>query len=274
MDYTAEITLAADWIREADGLFIAAGAGMGVDSGLPDFRGSEGFWKAYPALKRAGISFSEIANPRAFSSNPKRGWGFYGHRLNLYRSTVPHAGFGILQELAAPMANGYFVFTSNVDGQFQQAGFDPMRIMECHGSIHHLQCLNGRCPPDVWEIDRNVRLQVDEAECLLRSPPPKCRRCGGIARPNILMFNDWHWVAMRAQFQDLRMHAWRKMVERPVVIELGAGTNIPSVRMQSEKMKVRLIRINPREAEVPIGEAVGIALPALAALEAIRAAMR
>ena len=49
---------AAQLIEQADALVIAAGAGMGVDSGLPDFRGNEGMWKAYPALGRAKIDFT------------------------------------------------------------------------------------------------------------------------------------------------------------------------------------------------------------------------
>ena len=62
------------------GLLFTAGAGMGVDSGLPDFRGDKGFWKAYPAL--FGHSFSDMANPSWFDSDPRLAWGFYGHRLN------------------------------------------------------------------------------------------------------------------------------------------------------------------------------------------------
>ena len=50
-----------------DALIITAGAGMGVDSGLPDFRGTEGFWKAYPVIKDLGYSFSEMANPICLS---------------------------------------------------------------------------------------------------------------------------------------------------------------------------------------------------------------
>ena len=86
-------------IRQADGLLITAGAGIGVDSGLPDFRGPQGFWGAYPALGRARIAFEAIANPAAFASQPRLAWGFYGHRLNLYRRTVPHEGFRILQRI-------------------------------------------------------------------------------------------------------------------------------------------------------------------------------
>ena len=128
----------AELIAQADGLLITAGAGMGVDSGLPDFRGSEGFWGAYPALGRARISFEQIANPASFGSHPRQAWGFYAHRLNLYRATAPHEGFNILRRIGRCLPQGYFVFTSNVDGQFQKAGFDSARISECHGSIHQI----------------------------------------------------------------------------------------------------------------------------------------
>src|ERR1700733_9801713 len=84
---------AAEVIRAADALLIGAGAGMGVDSGLPDFRGNEGFWNDYPAFRRQNLSFVELANPAWFDADPGRAWGFYGHRLNLYRATQPHDGF-------------------------------------------------------------------------------------------------------------------------------------------------------------------------------------
>lgn len=54
---------AAQAIAQADAVVVAAGAGMGVDSGLPDFRGTEGFWRAYPALSAAGLRFEEVASP-------------------------------------------------------------------------------------------------------------------------------------------------------------------------------------------------------------------
>lgn len=64
------LTKVADLIFHADGLIIAAGAGMGVTSGLPDFRGEGGFWKRYPALGRVGLSFTSIVCPDAFRSRP------------------------------------------------------------------------------------------------------------------------------------------------------------------------------------------------------------
>ncbi len=96
---------------------------MGVDSGLPDYRGPEGFWRAYPPYRALGLRFEELADPVHFADDPGLAWGFYGHRLTLYRSTVPHAGFGVLLRWARERPT--FVFTSNVDGQFQRAGFGP-----------------------------------------------------------------------------------------------------------------------------------------------------
>lgn len=62
---------------EAGAIAICAGAGIGVDSGLPDFRGNEGFWKAYPPLKKLNISFQEMANPHHFAQDPALAWYFF-----------------------------------------------------------------------------------------------------------------------------------------------------------------------------------------------------
>ena len=129
MDIIESIKEAATTIRDADALLITAGAGIGVDSGLPDFRGNEGFWKVYPPIAKLGISFVEMANPYWFQRDPQLAWGFYGHRLNLYRRTKPHAGFKLLLEIVNKKKHGYFIFTSNVDGQFQIAGFDNLSLI-------------------------------------------------------------------------------------------------------------------------------------------------
>lgn len=272
-DQLARCERAANLIDQADALVVAAGAGMGVDSGLPDFRGPEGFWRAYPALRRRGLRFEQIADPDRFAADPVLAWGFYGHRLAMYRRMVPHAGFEILRRWGQTMPHGMFVFTSNVDGQFQRAGFDAQRIVECHGSIHHLQCATPCCAA-IWPADDFVP-DVDDAECLLRNAAPICPHCGAIARPNVLMFGDFAWRESRAAGQEVRLEQWLERVERPVVVEVGAGTAIPSVRRFSERMIVeyggRLVRINLREPDVALGRDVGIAAGAAAALQAIDA---
>jgi len=266
------VTTAAQYILEADGLLITAGAGMGIDSGLPDFRGPEGFWRAYPALGKARMMFEEIACPDAFVQDAELAWGFYAHRLNLYRRTEPHGGFAVLREVAERLLHGAFVFTSNVDGQFQKAGFAEDRIVECHGSLHHLQCFHD-CQGRVWSA-REFLPEVDEPSCRLASPLPHCPRCGALARPNVLMFGDWNWQSSRTEAQRARLEEWLSWVERPVVVEIGAGTAIPTVRWFGEMRGVPLIRLNPGEWEVCTDRAVGLALGAHVGLQAIARELR
>lgn len=241
---------------------------MGVDSGLPDFRGTEGFWKAYPAYAKLGLDFAAMANPRWFHSDPELAWGFYGHRLELYRATAPHRGFELLRTWASRMKHGAFIYTSNVDGQFQKAGFPEDRILEVHGSIHFGQCL-GSCE-GIRSLERYA-VKVDPETFRAWQPLPSCPDCGTLLRPNILMFGDGGWDASRTEDQAQRLSAWLDRVKPGAlaVIECGAGTAIPSVRRFCEDAAAvrggTLIRINVREPRVPRG---GISLP-LRALEAL-----
>jgi NAD-dependent SIR2 family protein deacetylase len=237
---------------------------MGVDSGLPDFRGDEGFWRAYPPYERLGLSFIELADPVHFAHDPELAWGFYGHRLALYRSTVPHNGFEVLRRWGA------HVFTSNVDGQFQRAGFT--HVAEVHGSIHHLQCLLP-CRSTIWEAS-TVDIQIDEETMRATGPLPECPNCGALARPNILMFGDYDWVPDRSQRDLDALATWRRGLhgKQLVVIEIGAGNAIPTVRRQAELASAAtgaLIRINPREPEIRHGRGVSLPMGAAEALAEI-----
>lgn len=261
---------AAQAIQQADALLIGAGAGMGVDSGLPDFRGDAGFWKAYPM--HYGRSFYELANPRWFRHEPAIAWGFYGHRLKLYQATVPHEGFALLLQWAKRMPAGYFVFTSNVDGHFQKAGFDDNRIYECHGSIHYLQCQQPCCE-EIWQADATT-FDVEMNNLHAIGQLPVCPYCHHIARPNALLFGDGHWLDTRSRQQASRYSQWLRQVQgrNIVAIESGAGTAIPTVRYECEGRASKLIRINPHEAEVARG-GVSIASGALSALKSINELM-
>jgi NAD-dependent SIR2 family protein deacetylase len=242
---------AAGAIRRARSLVITAGAGMGVDSGLPDFRGDQGFWRAYPLYERLGLSFVDAANPEHFDRDPAFGWGFYGHRLGLYRSTAPHQGFRLLRRWIERFRLASFVVTSNVDGQFQKAGFPEKAVLEIHGSIHHLQC-SGGCP-GIWENEEEVPVDVDSMRA---RKVPRCIRCRGVARPNILMFGDMGWLPERSEAQRRRFEEFEAQAGEPmVVVEMGAGTAIPSIRWTSESLGRRegalVVRINPREPAIP-----------------------
>lgn len=225
---------------------------MGVDSGLPDFRGNEGFWRAYPPLAKLGVGFAQMANPSWFDSDPTLAWGFYGHRLNLYRETTPHQGFAVLNGWAQQKPAR--VYTSNVDGQFQKAGLE--NVCEVHGSIHHLQCVVP-CSDAIWSA-ANTRVDVDAETFRARGELPGCPNCGELSRPNILMFSDGAWNLGRSLKQEQELTKWLGEIDNrePTIIECGAGTAISTVRAWGERLQkagATLVRINVRESAGPRG---------------------
>jgi NAD-dependent SIR2 family protein deacetylase len=145
-------------------------------------------------------------------------------------------------------------------------------VIECHGSISHLQC-SQPCSNRIWSADA-FEIDVDEDTFRAESELPECPDCGAVARPNVLMFGDWHWIPQRTAEQEGRFSEWLARAAGPklVIVEMGAGSAVPTVRMTSERVASRsgatLIRINPREPQAPLGH-IGIEANALEALEAI-----
>jgi len=267
MNQTHDFEHARRLLRDADAIVVAAGAGMSADSGLPTFRGNDGFWRAYPALGQRRLSFESMASPATFEEDPRLAWGFYGHRLQMYRDTMPHAGYALLLDLAGRVGHGMFAVTTNVDGHFRRAGFAADAIWEMHGSLHRLQCLEPCCS-ETWSASA-FEPHVDVDACRLLNAPPSCPACGGIARPNVLMFGDWSWVPDVADVQEQRFERFAAGAARPVVLEIGAGTAIPSLRRLSRLRRWPVVRVNLDAPEGADGEGVGLRCGALEAIRRI-----
>lgn len=183
-----------------------------------------------------------------------------------------------------------FVFTTNVDNQFQAAGFDPARIKQVHGALSNIQCI-ASCPASsVWPLDPLIRdLHVDRAT--MRVPMdriPKCAACGRMTRPNVLLpSEDNLWVTQEVWHPSRRYYEWQEQCHddpslQMVILEIGAGNTTPVVRMEAQvallacndkqaRARAHLIRINPvpnREEELETVDA-NIDLTALRAMRRI-----
>ena len=176
-----EISRAAKLIQNAKHIIFTAGAGLGIDSGLPAFRTKHGLWSEYPIFEKIGITnLRDMSNPEWFEKDPTLAWGFWSHRASMYHKTKPHAGFDLMLKWAKDISSSNnnknennslhqencFVFTSNVDGQFQKAGFEDARVHACHGEVTMLQCTDGDCArkhgPFPWPEEFLTRLVVNE----------------------------------------------------------------------------------------------------------------
>jgi hypothetical protein len=178
-----------------------------------------------------------------------------------------------------------------MDGAFEKAGFDLAAIVECHGSIHYLQPLERRSDDVVVGVaGSQLPALVVDMECMSSMgdlPIEKRDAKDVLARPNIFMFNDREWVGTLTNEQVIRMFAWAAAIapdSMVVIIELEAGTAIPTVRLESEGLpcceeEPTLICITPREPEPDRDEHelanrfIPLPMSARAALEAIQEAM-
>ena len=270
---TAFIQHAANAIAAAEALLITAGAGMSVDSGLPDYRGPAGLWNDYPLYRELKLDYAALTRPSGFERDPQFAWGFHGHCLNLYREARPHAGYEFLRALTQHFGDLSFVLTTNVDGLFLKAGFDSSRLRECHGSLHRLQCLHP-CERVTWSAD-SFHPEIDFTTMRLRSPLPTCATCRSIARPAVFAFGDTRYVWEDTEHQSARYQAWKQRVagKRLVVIECGSGPDVPGLRREGEAVarvsQGRLIRVNPSHADATHPHDINVAERALPALTAI-----
>lgn len=250
---------------------------MSVDSGLPDYRGNEGLWNHYPIYRELGVNYEAMTRPSGFERDPSFAWGFYGHLLDLYRNTEPHAGYAILLDLVQRFGDRAFVLTTNIDGHFVKTGFHEQSVRECHGSIHRLQCLTP-CSR-VVRAATSYSPQVDRQTMRHLAPLPRCPSCMGIARPAVFAFGDSRYVWESCDHQASNYQAWKERTNgrRLVVIECGSGPTVPGLRREGEALarerQGSLIRINLRDWEITHADDVGLAGRAIDILNAIHSTL-
>lgn len=264
---------AAEALLGADALLVCTGAGMGVDAGVPDFRGTEALFSQF----KHSMSYTQMSNAEHFTTDPAFAWGVNCTQLDIYRNASPHDGFEILLKWVAALGKPWFCFTSNIDGMLQKAGFPDRQVVACHGDLRYLQCSNGRCsgasrpagaPPAVWRHSLPTGLRVDTTTLRLADPSlledrkMRCPRCGSLARPNVHFCFDRSFVMSdfarsKQAALDHFLSAVRDGKRRVVVLECGAGLAIPTVRTKSEEVVASggvgscLIRINPNDPQAP-----------------------
>jgi NAD-dependent SIR2 family protein deacetylase len=262
---------AARLIKNADALAIFAGAGMGVDSGLSQYRGAGGLWTKSITLNNTAVNYYDLMKPVAFREEPELAWGLIGFLMRKYDAIQPHIGFSILKEWV--LQKEYFVVTSNIDEHFQKAGFNTKRIFEFHGSMYKSQCMyNLEC--GVWDAEYP---KVD-IETIIASPPfPMCPVCNSYCRPNVYLFEDGFFVPTISGEQQFRYMEWVEKVKMNcrniVAIEIGAGKTISTIRRYAEEFTGEdhsLIRINLNDFETNKTNHISIPLGAKESLMQIK----
>ncbi|MFB5618446.1 MAG: NAD-dependent deacetylase, partial [Candidatus Nitrosomaritimum aestuariumsis] len=146
-------------VKSAKKVVFVTGAGISQESGIPTFRGKDGLWRNYDAMKLATID--------AFYDNPKLVWEWYNERRQNIFNSEPNLGHKAIAELENFVK--VFVLTQNIDGLHQKAG--SSNVLELHGSIVKIKC--------------TVCDFKDEILTKFSNLPPLCK-CGNILRPDVV----------------------------------------------------------------------------------------
>jgi NAD-dependent deacetylase len=209
----------AKQIKRAKKIVFVTGAGISQESGIPTFRGKNGYWKKYDPMQLATID--------AFYQNPKLVWEWYEERRKNIFAAQPNKGHLAIAELAAH--KDVTVLTQNIDGLHQKAG--SKKVLELHGSIIRIKC--------------TVCDYIDDVTISFGFLPPKCK-CGNMLRPDVVWFGEplpqdvWIDAIMHAQSCDVMVIAGTSLVVSP-------ANTLPLYAKQNDAV---LIEVNPERTSL------------------------
>jgi NAD-dependent deacetylase len=165
---------------------VLTGAGISAESGIPTFRGPEGYWTVGSREYRP----EEMATCHMFSRAPDEVWQWYLYRRGVCQRAAPNKGHEAVVRMEEILSDRFLLITQNVDGLHVRAGSTPERTFEIHGNINRMRCAKECCreifpmPEELAFKEKNEPLTDDDRALLV------CPRCGGLSRPHVLWFDE------------------------------------------------------------------------------------
>jgi NAD-dependent deacetylase len=220
---------------------VVTGAGISAASGIPTFRGPEGYW----TIGAREYHPQEMATQAMFAERPKEVWRWYLYRFEICRAAEPNAGHLALAELERELGPNFWLLTQNVDGLHLRAGNSREHCFEVHGNIDYLRC-SKRCSSALhpipaayhgWPADRTL----DDAELEGLS----CPNCGALGRPHILWFDEYYEEGLYRFKSGLR-----GIAECDLLIYVGCSgaANLPMMAAREARLvNAAIVDINPNE---------------------------
>jgi NAD-dependent deacetylase len=168
------IRVVRSWIGEAERVLALTGAGISTESGIRDFRGPNGIWTKNPEAEKS----AHIRNYMSDGELRKRRWK--NHSESVPSRFEPNVGHHSLVELER-LGKLHTLITQNVDGLHHDAGSSPDLIIEIHGTLREVVCM--QCG------DRNpMQVALDRVQAGEEDPP--CEKCGGILKSATISFGQ------------------------------------------------------------------------------------
>lgn len=227
--------------RQGGNILVLTGAGISAESGIPTFRGDEGFW----IVGSRNYMPQEMATVAMFRQSPEEVWRWYLDRFGAVLRAEPNAGHRAIVDLEAAVGDRFTLVTQNIDGLHRRAGSSDARMYCIHGDAAWVRCADGcdpaRIPVPAFEPgrDRERPLSLRERELLT------CPRCGGWLRPHVLWFDEAYDEA------NYRFDSTLQAAERAdllLVVGTSGATNLPlQVGVRAWQRGIPIVDVNPHE---------------------------
>jgi NAD-dependent deacetylase len=199
---------------------VLTGAGISAESGIPTFRGKEGYW----TVGAREYHPQELATSAAFAAMPWDVWAWYLYRRGVCRRAEPNPAHRAVVDAERALGDRFTLVTQNVDGLHRRAGSTPPRTYEIHGNIELARCAD-ECTDATWPIADGVAdLAKGEAVAETARALLQCPHCSALARPHVLWFDEYYDEA-RYALDRTRTAAARAALL--VVVGTSAQTNLP-----------------------------------------------
>ncbi len=209
------------WTRESGLVVALTGAGISAESGIPTFRGKNGYWTVGSVVYHP----MELATAAAFARMPDDVWQWYLYRRTVCRAAAPNPAHEALVRLERHAGDRFRLLTQNVDGLHLRAGSSRERTYQIHGNIDFMRCA-GDCAPgavpipdDVGELGAGETLDDRQRALLV------CPRCGGPARPHVLWFDEYYDEPHYCWDSSLAAAAAASLL---IIVGSTAQTNLPN----------------------------------------------
>jgi NAD-dependent deacetylase len=222
-------------------LVFLTGAGISAESGIPTFRGPEGYWR----VGSRNYHPQELATHAAFESMPATVWAWYLSRYRTCAQAQPNAAHLALVDAARALGDRFLLVTQNVDGLHRRAGSPAQQLFEIHGNIAQVRCVEGCAGLLPLEPLLAHFPDVAPEQLAPRELPAAfhCSNCQSPLRPHVLWFDEYYDEPL---FRLDSTRSAAKTAALLVVIGTTGATNLP---LQVGELAVRadapLVVINP-----------------------------
>lgn len=250
---------------ESDGLILVlSGAGISAESGIPTFRGKEGYW----TVGSRDYHPQEMATQAAFKRMPEEVWRWYLFRLGICRGAQPNPGHEAVAAIEKHFNDRFVLITQNTDGLHLRAGNSRDRTYEIHGNIGYKRCAIG-CSDRVEALPPLPVRAENTPVSDLEQEAMRCRDCNDWARPHVLWFDETY-DEDHYRFESSLLAAGHAAVL--LVVGTSGATNLPNqVASLAARRGALVIDINPEDnpfgdiARYSLRDLAGTALPPIAA---------